>query len=138
MPTLKALFIAPAAGASFHPVAPDGNPPLEILYDTATFVGAASVPLGLLVLGASIGRMTIPRPISKLPLVSIASMAVVRMALLPLIGYFFVRMLVERTGMVAADNKVLRFVLIYMSCVPTATTQVGECGVFADRGSARD
>lgn len=82
--------------------------------------------------------MTIPRPISKLPLVSIASMAVVRMALLPLIGYLFVRMLVERTGMVAADNKVLRFVLIYMSCVPTATTQVGECGVFADRGSARD
>ena len=30
VPALKALFIAPADGATFHPVAPDGNPPLQI------------------------------------------------------------------------------------------------------------
>lgn len=115
VPPLKALFIAPSDG-SFHPVAPDGLPPLAIIYDTATFVGAASVPLGLLVLGASLAKMVIPRPVKKLPLAGIAAMAVVKMAILPIVGFAFCERLV-RAGMVPESNKVLRFVTIFFSCV---------------------
>lgn len=108
IPTLRALFIAPAAGATFHPTAPDGKPPLAVLYDTATFVGGASVPTGLIVLGASIAKIRVPRPISRLPLSGIIGMALVRIAIMPIIGFFFVKQLV-RIGLIEESNKVLRF-----------------------------
>ena len=108
IPTLRALFVAPEPGSSFHPTAPDGKPPLAVLYDTATFVGGASVPTGLIVLGASIAKIKVPRPISRLPLSGIVGMAIVRMAIMPIIGFFFVKQLVN-VGMVEANNKVLRF-----------------------------
>ncbi|GAA5869712.1 hypothetical protein JCM3774_003828 [Rhodotorula dairenensis] len=133
VPTLRALFVAPDAGASFHPTAPDGKPPLAVLYDTATFVGGASVPTGLIVLGASIAKIKVPRPISRLPLSGILGMAVVRMAIMPIVGFFFVKQLV-RIGMVEADNKVLRFVMVLFSCVPTATQQMTYQLVFAPPG----
>lgn len=107
IPSLKSLFVY-TDDSSFHPTAPDGDPPLAIVYNTATFVGAASVPLGLTVLGASIAKMEIPRPISRLPLASIGAMVLVKVVLLPIIGFFFVEALVHR-GMVSADNAVLRF-----------------------------
>lgn len=108
IPTLKSLFVY-TPESTFHPTAPDGQPPLAILYQTATFVGAASVPLGLTVLGASMAKMRIPRPVNRLPLASIGAMAAVKIVVLPVIGYFFVEGLVKHTGMVAADNAVLRF-----------------------------
>lgn len=108
IPTLRALFVAPEPGTSFHPTAPDGKPPLAVLYDTATFVGGASVPTGLIVLGASIAKIKVPRPISRLPLSGIVGMAIVRMAIMPIVGFFFVKQLVN-VGMVEANNRVLRF-----------------------------
>lgn len=44
IPALKALFVG-TEGVTYH-TAPDGNPPLYVIYDTIKFVGAASVPLG--------------------------------------------------------------------------------------------
>lgn len=67
VPNLKALFYY-TDDTSFHPTAPDGDPPLSIIYQTALFIGNASVPLGLFVLGASMAKMVIPRPISRLPI----------------------------------------------------------------------
>src|SRR6266404_4356710 len=45
---LKALFLPPSANFQprFRPLAPDGQPPLAFILDTASFVGAASVPIG--------------------------------------------------------------------------------------------
>jgi len=108
VPTLRALFVAPKDGASFHPTAPDGDPPLAVLYDTAQFVGGASIPTGLVVLGASMGKLQVPRPIGRLPLASIVSMSVIRLVIQPIVGFFLVRELVN-VGMVSAENKVLRF-----------------------------
>ncbi|BGP40253.1 Protein M3 [Rhodotorula kratochvilovae] len=133
VPTLRALFVAPTDGSSFHPTAPDGDPPLAVLYDTASFVGGASIPTGLTVLGASMGKIRLPRRIGRLPLASIASMSVVRLVIQPIIGFFFVRELV-RVGMVSAENKVLRFVMVTLSCVPTATLQVTYSILFAPPG----
>lgn len=128
VPTLKSLFLY-TSSSSFHPVAPDGKPPLAVLYDAASFVGAASVPLGLLVLGASLAKMKVPRPIVRLPLASIVWMAVIKLAVSPVLGFFFVEALV-RNGLVERENHVLRFVLTYFSCVPTGTMQVRSLPLF--------
>ncbi|GAA6025091.1 hypothetical protein JCM8202_001658 [Rhodotorula sphaerocarpa] len=133
VPTLRALFVAPAPGAAFHPVAPDGKPPLAVLYDTAAFVGGASVPTGLIVLGASIAKIRLPRPITRLPLTSIIGLALVRLAIMPIVGFFFTKQLVK-VGLVEEGNRVLRFVLVLFSCVPTATQQITYQLVFAPAG----
>ncbi|KPV74756.1 uncharacterized protein RHOBADRAFT_53703 [Rhodotorula graminis WP1] len=133
VPSLRALFVPPKDGASFHPTAPDGDPPLAVLYDTAKFVGGASIPTGLVVLGASMGKLQVPRPIGRLPLASIVSMSAIRLVIQPIVGFYLVRALV-RCGMVSADNKVLRFVMVTLSCVPTATLQVTYSILFAPPG----
>ncbi|CEQ39698.1 SPOSA6832_01232, partial [Sporobolomyces salmonicolor] len=131
VPALRALFVPPeSASASFDPRAPDGNPPLSTIFGTFSFIGAASVPLGLLVLGGSIAKIEIPRPVSRLPISSIITMALVKLAFLPIIGFFFVKALV-RAGMVDADNAVLRF----GACVPTATNQVVWSQILAPPGT---
>ncbi|ORY75966.1 auxin efflux carrier [Leucosporidium creatinivorum] len=127
---LKALFVF-VDGSSFNPTAPDGDPPLAIILDTASFLGAASVPLGLLVLGSALARMRLPRPLTKLPLASIASLAVCKLIVLPIVGFLMVQGLTSHTNLVDEENRVLRFVLIYFSCVPTATTQVALAQIFA-------
>jgi len=63
IPQLRNLFVpADPSDPSFSPEAPDGLPPLSTIYDAAAFIGAASVPLGLIILGASIATIEIPRP----------------------------------------------------------------------------
>ncbi|GAA5939058.1 uncharacterized protein JCM15063_004408 [Sporobolomyces koalae] len=150
VPELRNLFVPPeASGSRFSPRAPDGLPPLATLYDAASFIGAASVPLGLIVLGASIATIEIPRPVTRLPLTSMVAMAIVKLAILPIFGFFFVKGLVK-AGIVDRKNLVLRFgmsffpvlhhsgrlqllipssywiktVLTSLSCVPTSTIQV--------------
>jgi hypothetical protein len=131
---LKALFVAdPSTTSTFHPTAPDGNPPLDVIYTAIAFVGAASVPLGLIVLGASLAKMKLPRPIYRLPLASIAWMAIFKLILLPILGTLLVGALV-RAGWVREDERVLRFVLIYFSACPTATTQIAYTQIFAGEG----
>lgn len=120
---LKALFVYDPT-ISFHPLAPDSLPPLAIILETASFIGAASVPLGLMVLGSALARMRLPRPISRLPLSSIVALAVAKLIFLPIIAYFFVEALTNYTSLVDKENKVLRFTLIYFGALPTATTQV--------------
>lgn len=127
---LKALFVYDPTN-SFHPTAPDHAAPLSIVLDTASFIGNASVPLGLMVLGSAMSRMKLPRPLSRLPISSILALAVTKLVILPIIGYFFVEALTNYTTLVDKDNKVLRFTLIYFSALPTATTQVTLTQIYA-------
>jgi predicted permease len=73
------------------PSAPDGNPPLAFVMSFATFVGNTTVPLSLVLLGASLGRMAIPRPLSRLPLPAIFLLAFAKLALMPILGVIIVR-----------------------------------------------
>ncbi|KAJ7831411.1 hypothetical protein B0H14DRAFT_3464107 [Mycena olivaceomarginata] len=46
---------------SFHIApAPDGQPPLAFMMHAAAFVGAASVPMGLVCLGSALARLRVP------------------------------------------------------------------------------
>ncbi|KNZ72039.1 Protein ECM3 [Termitomyces sp. J132] len=141
IPPLKGLFTPlPASNSTstfinphLHP-APDGLPPLSIILDTTTFIGAASIPLGLICLGSALARLKIPRSQwGTLPIGAIASLAIGKMVITPILGVGIVEGLVKG-GIISEDDKLLRFVCIFFSCLPTATTQVYLTQVFSGTG----
>ena len=106
IPALKGLFVLLPSS----PKAPDGQPPLAFILDTATFLGGASVPLGLIGLGSALARLHVPRSQWKhLPVGSILSLAAGRMILQPVLGVLIVKGLTA-AGVVPKDDKVLQFV----------------------------
>ncbi|THH04679.1 hypothetical protein EW145_g5341 [Phellinidium pouzarii] len=132
---LKALF-TPVPNSPI-PNAPDGQPPLAFILDCATFVGAASVPLGLICLGSAVARVQLPQrgEWGKLPLGAIISFAVTKMLVLPVLGVLIIQGLVG-VGFIDREDKVLRFVCMFISCVPTATSQVYLTQVYSGTGEA--
>jgi len=57
---LKALFTYTAGWTGGRmPNAPDGNPPLAFILETATFLGGMTVPAALILLGASFARLKV-------------------------------------------------------------------------------
>jgi predicted permease len=107
---LKALFLPPSSSFKprFRPVAPDKQPPLAFVLDTATFVGAACVPIGLICLGSALACLRM-RSGEPFPLGAIASLALAKMVVTPLIGVGITRWFAH-TGFVNRDDKVLQFV----------------------------
>ena len=109
VPPLKALFV-PGVPGTHIPSAPDGLPPLSFLIDTASFIGAASVPLGLICLGSALARLKIPRgQWSKLPLGAIGGLAVGKLLIMPVLGVLICQSLTN-VGVIDKEDKVLRFV----------------------------
>lgn len=105
---LKALF-TPVSGSSI-PNAPDGQPILAFILDTASFIGAASVPMGLICLGSALARLKIPRgQWHRLPTGAIMGLALAKMIVMPVLGVLIVQGLV-RGGVIDPSQKVLRFV----------------------------
>jgi hypothetical protein len=110
IPPLKALFVVVP---SVHlPAAPDGLPPLAFFFDATIFIGAASVPLGLMCLGSALARLSVPRNTEgwrALPIGAIAGIAVGKMMIMPVLGVLLVHGLVQG-GVIPSEDKVLRFV----------------------------
>jgi hypothetical protein len=76
---LKSLFVVVEGWTGTKiPNGPDGKPPLSFLLDTATFIGAITIPVGLMLLGASFARLKIPRPWSRLPIAAILAVMVAK------------------------------------------------------------
>jgi predicted permease len=108
-PPLKALF----APSTYHlSPGPDGLPPLSVLIDTANFIGAASVPLGLICLGGALARLPVPRGREawrKLPSGAILALAVGKELVLPVLSVLICEGLTS-VGVIPKDDKVLRYV----------------------------
>lgn len=105
---LKGLFVA--IENSPIPNAPDGQPPLAFILDTCTFIGAASVPLGLICLGSALARMDIPlKQWRDLPIAAISWLAIGKMLVMPVLGVLITEGLVH-AGLIKEEQKVLRFV----------------------------
>jgi len=113
IPPLKALFVPlkHEDGTPVIPLAPDGAPPLGFLLDTATFLGNASVPLGLVCVGAALAKLKMPKKGRDLPLGAISALAFGRLILQPVIAVFIMQGLV-RVGVISEEDKVLRFVVM--------------------------
>jgi predicted permease len=107
---LKALFIPPSSNFQphFQPTAPDGQPPLAFIFDTATFIGGACIPLGLICLGSALTCLSL-RSREPFPKGAIASLALGKMVVIPIIGVAITRAFAH-VGFVHRDDKVLQFV----------------------------
>jgi len=108
VPQLKALFVQVP---SVHmPPAPDGQPPLAFIQDIATFIGAASIPIGLICLGSSLARLNVPlNQWRTLPVGAIMSMTIGKLIIIPVIGVLICKGLVQ-SGVIFQDDKVLVFI----------------------------
>jgi len=93
----------------FQPVAPDGQPPLAFVLNTASFVVVASVPIGVICLGSALACLRL-RPAETFPQGAITALALARMVVMPLLGVGITRWLVH-AGFVDRDDKALQFVL---------------------------
>ncbi|KAL4063746.1 auxin efflux carrier [Scleroderma yunnanense] len=135
VPTLKALFVSGVPGVDISP-APDGQPPLAVLMNTASFIGAASVPLGLMSLGCALARLQFPRGSWRsFPIAAISALAVAKLMVMPVFGVLICQGLTH-VGVIDPGNHVLRFICIFMSCLPTSTTQVLLTQVYSGTGTA--
>lgn len=114
IPQLKALFVD-VPDVHISP-APDGHPPLAFFIDTTSFIGAASVPLGLICLGSALARLNLPRNNwNSLPLGAISSLAIGKMVFTPVLGVLIVKGLVKG-GVIPKEDKVLQFVCMWVAC----------------------
>ncbi|KAF9648875.1 hypothetical protein BDM02DRAFT_3186745 [Thelephora ganbajun] len=130
---LKALFVDVSAEGGPSWKGPDGKPPLAFLIDTAAFLGDITIPLSLVLLGASFARMKIPRPISRLPVAAILSVCVAKLVLLPIIGILIVQAMV-RGGLIPPQNRVQIFAAMYLSGTPTSITQLVVSALYSPDG----
>ncbi|KAH8096605.1 auxin efflux carrier [Cristinia sonorae] len=131
---LKALFVdvSKLGGPNFQ--GPDGRPPLAFIIDTAQFLGNITVPLALILLGASFARLQIPRPISRLPVMAMMSVSLAKMVLMPVIGVFTVQAMVSG-GLINRQARAEKFVAIFLSGTPAAVNQLIVSSLYAPDGN---
>ncbi|WVR04802.1 hypothetical protein IAU60_001814 [Kwoniella sp. DSM 27419] len=134
---VKALFVkVPGYSGASIPFAPNGEPPLSFITDTATFLGGISIPCGLMLLGASFGRLKVPKKWSDVPFAAIIAMTVGKMIILPIIGTFMVMALRDHTSLFPRDDKMRNFVAILLSGTPSSVNQLVITQLYNPNGTA--
>ena len=88
-------------------------------WGAAQFLGGITVPLGLILLGASFARIQLARPLSRQPVAAMALCTAAKTVVLPAIGVFLVLAMTD-AGLVDRKARTLRFVLMFLSGTPTA------------------
>ncbi|WWD00826.1 hypothetical protein V866_007764 [Kwoniella sp. B9012] len=134
---IKALLV-PVDGWSVTriPNAPNDEPPLSFIMDTATFLGGISIPGGLVLLGASFGRLKLPKKWSDIPFAAILAMTIFKMVILPLIGVFFIEGLRDHTDLYPKEDKMRTFVAILLSGTPSSVNQLVITQLYNPNGTA--
>ena len=115
-------------------VLPPETAPLGWLYLGITKLGAAAVPINLILLGAALSRT--PEP-GQLPCVTAAAIIIARMVVMPLCGLLIARlvsMLHVQVPYVVADPFYL--VCLILTCTPTANNIVVLCDVAGENRRA--
>ena len=70
-------------------------------------------------LGASFARFRIPRPLSRLPIMAMIAVTMVKMVILPVFGIVIVQAMVNG-GLIAKEARAERFVAMFLSGTPAA------------------
>ncbi|KAI0076962.1 auxin efflux carrier [Panus rudis PR-1116 ss-1] len=131
---LKALFIDVSSTGGPNWKGPDGRPPLAFAIDTSQFVGEMAIPLALILLGASFSRLTIPRPLSRLPIAAMTAVTMAKMVVLPVIGVLIVQGMVHG-GLIDRDAKAEKFVAMFLSGTPAAVNQLIVSSLYSPDGN---
>lgn len=119
IPWVKALFVS--TNQAHLPNAPDGLPPLSFIVDFTEYVAQACVPLGLLILGATLARLEVSQltwKVLRTPLMITG----LRLVILPIIGTAIIAGF-ARYGWFD-DDDILRFVSTIVWCLPNATSLI--------------
>jgi predicted permease len=119
IPWVKALFVTSDRKFVHIPNAPDEQPPLSFVMDFATYLGSASVPLGLLILGSTLSRLAIgemPKRFWVTPLF----ISLFKLVISPIIGVCLV--LGFSKANFFKDDDILKFVCTIVWCLPNATS----------------
>ncbi|GEQ69506.1 hypothetical protein JCM33374_g3178 [Metschnikowia sp. JCM 33374] len=128
-PPLKALFVS----TKFHIApAPDKQPPLSFVMDIASYVGAASVPLGLLILGATIARLKVNAIVPGFWKTAVMITAC-RLIVMPIFGVGLTTGL-QKAGWYG-DDRLIRFVSVLEFGLPNATALVYFTAFYTDPNS---
>ncbi|KIP06170.1 hypothetical protein PHLGIDRAFT_128453 [Phlebiopsis gigantea 11061_1 CR5-6] len=130
---LKALFVDVSSTGGPDWKGPDGKPPLAFIIDTANFLGNIAVPLALVMLGASFARLRVPRPLSRLPILAMLAVTLVKMAILPVVGILICQAMVTG-GLIDKESRAERFVAMFLSGTPAAVNQMIVASLYAPGG----
>lgn len=125
-PPLKALFVPTTF---YMPNAPDGQPPLSFVIDLASYIGAASVPLGLLLLGATLARLQVKKLVPGFWKTALMITAA-RLIIIPIFGVG-VTTGMHKGGWYGSD-KLVRFVSVLEFGLPNATSLVYFTAFYTD------
>ncbi len=120
IPWVRALFTN--AATAKLPDAPDGNPILSFVMDITSFVGAASVPMGLMQLGSSIARLKLGDFPYKF-YGTILLLSIMRLIITPIMFMLLARKLMD-IGWIPDTNRLAPFLLVLTAAVPTQNTNM--------------
>lgn len=134
VPVFRSIFISP--DTSLTPAERTAEAPLGFLLETTEFLGDACVQMGVLNIGASFMRVIQgftaslkkkdddydgSNSISKQNVMEALSVSFIRLILIPIIGIaFWEFMMTQALSVISMEDKMLRFVLMFQSLVPTA------------------
>lgn len=132
IPWVKALFVITTQATL--PAAPDGQPPLSFVMDFATYIGAAQVPIGLLLLGGTIGRLSFGS-ITRRTWFTPMGVCLWKLFIMPVIGASLNAAL-ARDGLMY-DDDLLYFISNINFCLPPATSLIYLTAFYTPVGSTQ-
>ncbi|CAI4051503.1 hypothetical protein SKDZ_15G2400 [Saccharomyces kudriavzevii ZP591] len=122
IPWVKALFVTSSHTPKIKQ-APDNAPALTFIMDFTAYVGAASVPFGLILLGATLGRLKIGKLYPGF-WKSAVVLVFLRQCIMPIFGVLWCDRLVKAGWLNWEDDKMLLFVTSITWNLPTMTTLI--------------
>ncbi|SCU86613.1 LAME_0D06942g1_1 [Lachancea meyersii CBS 8951] len=122
VPWLKALFVTTANTPKLKQ-APDAQPALSFLMDYTAYIGAASVPFGLLLLGGTLGRLKIGKLYPGF-WKSALTLVLLKLCIMPIFGVLWCDRLVKAGWVTWGDDRMLLFTIAINWALPSMTTQI--------------
>ncbi|KAL3232490.1 putative transporter [Nakaseomyces bracarensis] len=122
IPWVKALFVT-SDHTPHIKQAPDHQPALSFIMDYTGYVGAASVPFGLLLLGGTLGRLKIGKLYPGFWKAAVV-LVFLRQCIMPIFGVLWCDRLVKAGWLTWEKDKMLLFVIAISWDLPTMTTLI--------------
>lgn len=122
IPWVKALFVTTSNTPHIRQ-APDEQPALSFIMDFTAYIGAASVPFGLLLLGATLGRLKIKKLYPGFWKTAVV-LVVLRQCVMPIFGVLWCERLVKAGWLNWEDDRMLLFAIVIDWGLPTMTTMI--------------
>lgn len=122
IPWVKALFVT-SENTPHIKQAPDNQPALSFFMDFTAYIGAASVPFGLLLLGATLGRLKLKKLYPGF-WKSAVLLVVLKLCVMPIFGVLWCDRLVKAGWASWENDSMLLFVIAIDWALPSMTTAI--------------